>query len=256
MHLKSDDIIRLELDYDSGPVPPPFSHVFKLKVSFEKNFINTQFDIHYTDREDLQEDEILNEGFTLDDDYNFIGEIPKVWEQPFKKLYSQSKWSNKKALDLSGGIKLLAKDLHGQITRTIPTNQKEWQYLAQEYIQAIYEINKKEAPLTLKYKIIDHEGEEINYELTVRFSTRKIDLYVNGVAKETDWEQVQPLLSYIFLPDYDYGSAKETPPTDKGTYIDCGDGFWHEFGKGIVNIDDSFDAISKIKEEFMKLNQQ
>lgn len=255
MHLKSDDIIRLEIEYDSGPVPPPFSHIFKLKVSFEKNFINTQFDIHYTDREDLAEEEIFNEGFTLDDDYSFIGEIPQVWEQPFKTLYSQSIWSNKKMLDGSGGIKVLAKDLHGQITRTIPNNQKEWQYLAQEYIQAIYEINKKEAPLTIKYKIIDQEGEEINYEMTVRFSTRKIDLYVNGEAKETDWEQTKPLLAYIFLPDYDYETAKEAPPTEKGTFIDCGDGFWHEFGKGIVNIDDSFDAISKIKEEFMKLNQ-
>ncbi|MEX2594518.1 MAG: hypothetical protein WD426_17240 [Anditalea sp.] len=256
MHLKSDDITRLEIEYDSGTMPAPFSHIFKLKVSFEKSFINTQFDIHYTDREDLTEEEILNEGFTLNDDYSFIGEIPQIWEQPFKTLYSQSKWSNKKMLDPSGGIKVLAKDYHGQITRTIPHNQEEWQYLAQEYIQAIYEINKKEALLTLKYKVIDQEGEETNYELTVRFSTRKIDLYVNGEAKEADWEETKPLLSSIFLPDYDYGTAKETPPTKKGTYIDCGDGFWHEFGKGIVNIDDSFDAISRIKEGFMKLNQQ
>jgi hypothetical protein len=256
MHLKSDEIIRLEIEYDSGTVPPPFSHVFKLRVSFEKRFINTQFDLQYTDREDLPEEEILNEGFTLDDDYSYIGEIPKVWEQSFKTLYSKSNWSNKKMLDTSGGIKVLAKDRHGQITRTIPTNQEEWQYLAQEYIQAIYEINKKEVPLTLRYKIIPQEGEETNYELTVRFSTRKIDLVVNGETKEADWEETKPLLSYIFLPDYDYGAAKENPPTKNGTYIDCGDGFWHEFGKGIVNIDDSFDAVSGIKEGFMKLNQQ
>lgn len=255
MHLKSDDIIRLELDYDAGTVPPPFSHVFKLKVSFEKNFINTHFEIHYTDREELTEEEILNEGFTLDDDYSFIGEIPKVWEKPFKTLYSQSKWSNKKTLDPSGGMKILAKDVHGQITRTIPGNQEEWQYLAQEYIQAIYEINKKEAPLTIKYKVIDRDGEEISYELTVRFSTRRIELYINGKAKEVGWEEAKPLLSYIFLPDYDYGIAKQTPPKKRGTYIDCGDGFWHEFGKGVINIDDSFDAISRIKDGFMKLNQ-
>lgn len=255
MHLKSDDIIRLELEYGSGTLPPPFSHVFKLRVSFEKNFVNTQFDIHYTDREDLSEDEILNEGFTLDDDYSFIGEIPKVWEQPFKTLYSKSKWSNKKLLDQSGGMKVLAKDLHGQITRTIPINQEEWQYLAQEFIQAIYELNKKEAPLTLQYKVIDQEGEEMNYELTVRFSIRKIDFFINGETKEADWEETKPLLSHIFLPDYDYSIATEIPPTKKGTYINCGDGFWHEFGKGIVNIDDSFDAVSRIKDGFMKLNQ-
>jgi hypothetical protein len=256
MHLKSDDITRLEIEYDSGSVPAPFSHVFKLKVSFEKNFINTLFDIHYTDREGLSKEEIQNEGFNMEDDYTFVGEIPKVWEQPFKTLYSRSKWSSKKSLDLSGGIKLLAKDFHGQITRTIPQNQQEWLYLAQEYIQAIYEINKKEAPLTLRYLVIDPDGTKILNQLTVKFSIRKIEFTVNGKEKEAGWEETKPLLSYVFLPDYNYELAHESPPTKEGNYIDCGDGVWHEFGKGIVNIDNSFDAVSMIKEEFMKLNQQ
>lgn len=255
MHLKTDDIIRLELDYDTGALPPPFSHTFKLRIGFEKGFLNTKFDIHYTAREEITEEEILNEGFTLDDDYSFIGEIPAVWEQPIKNLYSQSKWSNKGSLDEEGGIKLLVKDIHGKISRTLPANQQEWLYLAQEYIQAIYEINKKEAPLTLKFRHVRKDGQITDYQLTVRFSVRKIDLSINGTPKEADWEGTKPLLSYVFLPDYDYGIAQETVPTKKGSFIDCGDGFWHEFGKGIINIDDSFDAVSKIKEEFMKLNQ-
>jgi hypothetical protein len=255
MHLKSEDIIRLEIDYDSGVLPPPFSHIFKLKVGFEKSFINTQLDIQYTDREELNEEEIINEGFTLNDDYSYIGEIPTVWAQPLKSLYARSKWSHKKTLDTEGGIKVLAKDLHGKVTRTIPNNQQEWLYLAQEVIQAVYEINKKEAPLTIRYKVIEANHQELSYELTVRFATRKIDLTINGEAKELAWEDSKPLLSYIFLPDYDYEVAKESPPSKKGAYIDCGDGFWHEFGKGIINIDASFDAVSRVREEFMKLNQ-
>ena len=255
MHLKSDDIIRLVIDFDSGAVPAPFSHVFKLKLNFDKNFINTQFEIQYTDRDDLSEEEILNEGFSLEDDYNFIGELPQVWEQPFKTLYSQSSWSNKKTLDPSGGIKVLAKDIHGKIIRAIPNNQEAWQYLAQEFIQAIYEINRKEAPLRIQYLIIDDEGEKTLYQMTMKFSTRSIDLTVNGNPKEMDWETPKELLSYIYLPDYDYGMAMDSAPTKPGTYIDSGDGFWHEFGKGIFNIDDAFDAVSKIKEEFIKLNQ-
>ena len=70
MHLKTDDIIRLELDYDSGTLPPPFSHTFKLRIGFAKNFINTQFDIQYTDRDEITEEEIYGEGFTLDDNYH------------------------------------------------------------------------------------------------------------------------------------------------------------------------------------------
>lgn len=256
MHLKTDDIIRLELDYDSGTLPPPFSHTFKLRIGFEKDFLNTQFDIHYTEREEITEEEIYDEGFSLNDDYSFIGEIPIIWEKTIKNLYSQSKWSNKSSLDEAGGIKLLAKDIHGKISRTIPNNQQDWLYLAQEYIQAIYEISKKEAPLTIRYRNVDKAGELTDYELTVLFSIRKIELLINGELKEANWEETKPLLSYIFLPDYNYEIAKETLPAKIGTFIDCGDGFWHEFGKGIINIDDSFDAVSRIKEEFMKLNQR
>lgn len=256
MHLKTDDIIRLELDYDSGSMPPPFSHTFKLRIGFDKNFINTQFDLRYTDRNEITEEEIYDEGFTPDDDYTFIGEIPKVWEAPFKALYSRSKSSNKTNLDGEAGIKILSKDLHGKILRAIPSNQEDWLYLTQEYIQAIYEIDRKEAPLTIRYRKVAKEGEITDYEMTVKFSVRKVEVLVNEKEMEAGWEETKPLLAYIFLPDYNYDLAKGNVPTKKGYYIDCGDGFWHEFGKGVINIDNSFDALSKIKEEFMKLNQR
>ncbi len=255
MFLKSEDIKRLELEYDSGIIPPPFSHAFKLKISFEKSFINTQFAIQYLDRDEISEDEIIGEGFTLEDDYTFLGEVPKVWEAPFKKLYSESTWSNKKEPDAAGGIKILAKDIHGKMVRTIPNNQEDWQFLAQELIQAIYEINKKEAPLTIRYRNITNTS-TMDYHITVKFSVRKVILEINEEIHEVDWDKSKELLSYIFLPDYDYSIASEKTPTKNGQYIDCGDGLWHKFGKGVINLDDNFDAVSKIKQGIENLNQQ
>ncbi|EON76091.1 hypothetical protein ADIS_3219 [Lunatimonas lonarensis] len=254
MHLKSDDIIRLELDYSTGDIPPPFNHVYKLKLSFEKTFVNAQFEIQYLHREELSEADIINEGFTPDDDFRFVGEIPKVWESPLKKLYAQTKWSNQKLLGEEGGVKVLAKDIHGKLVRSIPNNQTEWQYLAQEFIQAIYEVSKREAPLTIRYKSISPEKVWM-YEMTIRFATRKIDLRLNGASVHMDWEDAKELLSNIFLPDYDYEIAKASEPTKKGTYIDVGDGLWHDFSQGIYNLDESFDAKSQIKNTFEKLNQ-
>ncbi|KEO74591.1 hypothetical protein [Anditalea andensis] len=255
MHLKTDDIIRLEIEFDSGSIPPPFSHTYKIKTGFEKDFVNTQFDITYTEREELSEDEIYEEGFTPEDDYSFKGELPKIWESPFKTLYGKTNWSNKKNLDENGGIKILAKDKHGKIVRGIPSNPEEWQYLAQEFIQGIYEINQKEAPLTLQYYVNDSQEGELFYELTVKFSVRKIELSINGKSINVSWESVKALLGFVFLPDYDYDQAQEKKPNKRGHYIHLGDGFWHEFGKGIINIDDTFDATSKIKSEFRKLNK-
>jgi len=253
MHLKKEDIVRLEIDFDSGSIPPPFSHVYKLKIAFEKGFVNTQLDLQYTEREELSEDEILDEGFSLDDDYSYKGELPTVWEEPFKDLYASTRWSNKKQLGGDGGIKVLAKDRHGKIVRGIPNNPDDWQYLAQEFIQAIYEISEKEKPLHLQYYANSTEG-EFFYDLTVKFATRKVEVVINGDKHLADWEQTKNLLGYIYLPDYDYDQAKENKPSKRGHYINLGDGFWHEFGKGIINLDDAFDAASKIKSEFKKLN--
>jgi hypothetical protein len=59
----------------------------------------------------------------------------------------------------------------------------------------------------------------------------------------------------VYLAEYDYSIAKEKKPTKRGFFIDAGDGLWHEFGQGVVNIDPSYDALKKIKEEFVKLNK-
>jgi hypothetical protein len=251
MHLKTEDLSRLEIEYDSGVIPPPYSHIFKLKIGFGKNFLDTNLELYYTDREELSEEEIFDEGFSLNDDYQFQGEIPKVWEQPLKTLYAKSKWSNNK-LDGEGGISILAKDIHGKISRTIPLNQSDWQFFAQDYIQSIYELNKKEAPLTVNY-FIQKPEQTIDISITVKFSIRKVEVVVNGKSKEMEWEKAKELLGFVFLPDYDYDQAREQKPNQPGEYIDCGDGFWHNMQKGVFNIDDSFDAVSRIKSGFRKL---
>ncbi|GEO20952.1 hypothetical protein [Cyclobacterium qasimii] len=252
MHLKSDDIIRLEIDFITGEVPPPFSHIFKLKLSFSKNFVNTQFDIQYTDRESLSPEEIIDEGFTMADDYGYKGEIPKLWEGIFKKLYSASKWSNLKTLGESGGIKLLAKDVHGKMIRDIPLNQEDWYFTCQDFIQAIYEISKKEAPMQIRYLEIKKDKKTL-VDLVYKFSIRKVVLNVNGKEKEMDWESGRDLASLVFIPDYDYDLAMEEEPEKNGQYLDCGDGLWHEFEKGIINLDPSFDAKKKITQTLSDL---
>lgn len=254
MHIKSEEIIRIEIEYHSGEIPPPYCHQFKIKLVFGKNFVNTQFDIKYLEREELSEEEIRNEGFTPDDDYSFVGELPKLWEPLLKKLYSNSKWSHQKMLDDEGGIKVLAKDKHGKIVRGVALNPEEWLYFSQELIQGIYEISKKEAPLQIRYKVIEPQKTRL-YELTFRFATRKFLFSINGRETILEWEEAKALLSNIYLPDYDYGIASSSEPTKIGKYIDCGDGFWHEFGEGVINLDEGFNAKQKIQEEFERLSQ-
>jgi hypothetical protein len=207
--------------------------------------------MEYTQREELTEDEIFDEGFSLDDDYHYLGEISSVWASPIKELYAKSKWAVNKKFIEDGGIQLLAKDIHGKIVRAVPVNQQDWQILTQEIIQAIYETNKKEAPLTIRFLRI-LSGESFLYTLTAKFSSRKIDFDLNGNEINIEWDDAKVLLTDIYLPDYDYDQAKESQPQKNGDYIDCGDGWWHELGKGVINIDPEYDALYKIKQFFKK----
>lgn len=250
MTLSKNTFTGLVLEYDSGIVPPPYSHVFRLALDWSKEGLTVALDLHYTDREELTEEEILDEGFTTHDDYSYKGLLNPVWIKPLQQLYDKSKWTNKDIDE--GGITVSPLEKGKDEGVKIPGNQEEWQLMAQDLIQAIYETVKKEAPLKIHYRLV--EGDEItDCHLTVHFSSREVIFEKEGKSRVINWDYAIQLMKIVFTPDYHYEMAKEEPGKKRGAYIDCGDGYWHELGKGVVNIDPSFDAVSKIKSGFSTL---
>jgi hypothetical protein len=134
----------------------------------------------------------------------------------------------------------------------IPSNQEEWQLMAQDLIQAIYETVKKELPLKIHYRQVDND-KITDCSITIQFSNREVIFETAGTWRAINWEYAIQLMKMVFTPDYHYELAKEEPSKKRGVYIDCGDGYWHELGKGVINIDQSFDAIGKIKAGFEEL---
>ncbi len=251
MQIKPQDLARLELNYDSGIIPPPYAHIFKLSIDFGDAELASTLDLMYTDRDELTEEDILNEGFTMDDDFHFEGRVNKVWDKPLRGLFEKTRWANSNNIQ-EGGIEMKARDQSGKLHVGTPANQQDWQFLAQDIIQAIYEEAKREAPLQIRYLTITSEATS-NIHITMHFSQRKVSLKINDKAIEGNWEETKTLLTHIFLPDYDYNAAKEKTPTKRGQYIETGDGFWHDVNNGLMNIDDSFDAVNKIKSSFADL---
>jgi hypothetical protein len=240
----------LVLEYDSGILPPPFSHVFRLSLDWSKLGLQAQLDLHYTDREELSEQEILDEGFGLDGDYRFDGKIATVWIRPLQDLLKSTRWT-KKSIE-EGGITLSTLEQGKPQGVKIPVNQEEWQLMAQDLIQAIYETEKKEAPLTIQYRKVAQD-QPTDIGLTVHFSTREVILTKGETSKTIPWEKSLELMKLVFMPDYRYELAKEEPGTKRGAFIECGDGYWHELGKGVINSHPSFDAVGKIRAGFDQL---
>ena len=151
-----------------------------------------------------------------------------------------------------GEITLATKEHTKTSPAKSPTNQEAWQLLAQDLIQAIYETAKKELPLQINFQVVEKEKTDRG-SVTLHFSDRNVLLELNGETSQLNWEYAFQLMKLIFTPDYDYDIAKEKPGTKKGIYLDCGDGLWHELGKGVLNIDPEFDAVAQIEEHMRKL---
>ncbi|MBY5949645.1 hypothetical protein KUV23_01610 [Algoriphagus marincola] len=250
MSKKNQAISGIILEYHSGIVPPPFSHVFRLELNWSDGTLRAKLDLHYTDREELSEEEILDEGFTLSDDYQYDGSLNPVWVKSIEELLQETRYASQ--VHGEGEITVATKEHTKTSPAKSPTNQEAWQLLAQDLIQAIYETAKKELPLQINFQVVEKEKTDRG-SVTLHFSDRNVQLELNGKTSQLNWEYAFQLMKLIFTPDYDYDIAKEKPGTKRGIYLDCGDGLWHELGKGILNIDPEFDAVAQIEEHMRKL---
>jgi hypothetical protein len=253
MKKSNDHTSGIIIEFDSGITPPPFSHVYRLALDWSGSELIAELELHYTDREDLTEEEILDEGFTMKDDYSFKGTLDSVWKKVVSLEFEKVKWSGRQ-LD-EGGLTLSAIEDGKTSPSKAPADQETWQMLAQDVIQAIYETSKKEAPLTVNYRQVTNE-ESVDCSITMNFSTREAIFVLKNESRTINWEYAVQLLKLVFSPDYNYDLAKESAGTKRGSYIECGDGYWHELGKGVINIDTSFDAVGKIKAGFENLIEE
>src|SRR5690606_27844448 len=120
------------------------SHVYRLALDWSSAELIAELELHYTDREDLTEDEILDEGFTANDDFSYKGALDSVWKKVVSIEFEKTKWSGRQLEE--GGLTLAAIENGKTASAKTPADQEAWQMLAQDVIQAIYETSKKEAP--------------------------------------------------------------------------------------------------------------
>ncbi|MEP0713709.1 MAG: hypothetical protein ABJC55_17465, partial [Algoriphagus sp.] len=170
MKKSNDRTSGILIEFDSGIVPPPYSHVYRLSLDWSNSELLAELELHYTDREDLTKEEILDEGFTLNDDFSFKGKLDPVWKKVVSIEYEKTKWSGRNIEE--GGLVLSAIDQGKPGQSKAPVNQEHWQMLAQDVIQAIYETSKKEAPLTVRYRQVTQD-QTSDCAITMNFSSRE-----------------------------------------------------------------------------------
>lgn len=251
--MKVEKLSQLEIKFETADIlPPPFSHQILLTLDFKENFIDTKFEIAYTYRDELTDEEILEEGFTGNEDLAWAGELSKAWEAPILKLIGQtSDKFNAKALEEEQNFLEISIN---QKTKGNPVNQDVWEYLLQELTQAVYETYGKEAPFQLVFKRIEKDKSSSSFELNLHYTDRKVlaSTNINGLeeSKSISWEEASDLLQHIFIGDFITDKAQKSEPKTVGKFISIGDGFWYEFTKSLKNPNGNRAYIVELYQKF------
>jgi hypothetical protein len=245
-HLEADSTITFE--YNTGPIPPPFCHKYKIVVSKnEPDKYKIDLNLNYYDREEITEDEIYDEGFTMDDDYSWKGDLPLVWGQEIEEKINSGNWKKKPSRTTNGSeftIKIV-QDKQSEILQ--PASIRVWEMFVQEIIQAVFELSKREAPLQISF--ISGNSTSQKTDFIFSFANRNAVRESPQQGKNSmDWIEGQKLLKYIFAFDYLPENGFEKSPAEKSNYISPGDGLWYKLAPNAHTNEDTIVQIERLIE--------
>ena len=212
------------LSYSNILNPPPY--LFKLDVhfGFTDQGVHVKYNKYFLNREDFSEEELEEEGFSLQDDIEIDSTLGQNWAAYFKELTEHTNWSiDAPSENIGHTISLYTSE--EATVKYFTVNKIEYQL--EEILQAILENAKIEAPLSLHLKKV-HNAAETAIELLWHFKDRLFEIIVNNKKTTKTWEEGQHLLSQFYeidlaeLPVY-----KKKLPEGK-VCINPGDGLWYE----------------------------
>ncbi len=256
-----NDLSKLVIDFDSEHIPPPYAHRYTLTLSFDKAKPHADFVLEYYDRHEISEEEILEEGFNLNDDFKWNGSLSEIWNQTIKEKLRSVNWRDKKTENSHPNLSISVFIQNQDDPMTLFPDQS-WivENFLQEIIQAILEAGKKEKPLKVKYlDIATNPDLTKEISLTYYFSLLEIRLETSINNKKTtsgslDWNKGHKLMEKIYAPDIPLEVFYTKKPRKPGSYIDLGDDVWYDLNKSTTrstNIEKK--TLKILKEQFHKL---
>jgi hypothetical protein len=220
-------------------LPAPYAHAIEINGVIGQNQVandlEISFELTYLAREEFTEDELLEEGFSLNDDFSWKGTLPKIWSDVvFGSLKSANELFIK---SLEPHQDFWQVDFEGETF--YPKDTDQFKYLIEELQQAVYEKAEKEAILKLTY-LKNQGGENIEVEVTASFVERKLKFTRNNIkealveTKILPWEELNFILKNTFSGEFEVDFAHTKKPAHKGLFLNAGDELWYEVGKSLL----------------------
>jgi len=256
----TDQALTLEIRYQTAMVvPPPYAHYYTLVLTMGEE-LAIDFSITYTDREELDEEEIVGEGFTLQDDFSWAGTLPEAWRGPLDNHLNRLRLKpfNEQSLqDTDDYFLLMVRRPGSEEESGRPSPRADWQYLAQELMQACYEAGGKERPFELN--VVEQErGQTLNLQLVASFKNRDIRLETDQQGRKGSrilpWEDLRNLMETVYAIEYLAEEAVTRPPRRDGLFLNLGEENWFEWGKTAVDAGDG--ALDRLRKTLRRLREE
>ena len=232
--MQIDSFDKLQFQYNTGQIPPPFCFIYDLSISVNhEDRYTASLNLEYFDREELKEEELYNEGFTPEDNVKWQGDLPKIWVEEIQKKLQSTNWKKKPVTNDDGSMFIIKISTQNQAEILQPADIRAWEIFVQEIIQAIFELSKKEAPLFISFvsKTSKNDSSQVDFEFS--FADRTIRIKSNKhLENSLTWKEGQKLLKHIYGIDYLLEDGSPKLPNKKGYFISPGDNLWHELKEG------------------------
>lgn len=252
---------NFEVKYETAEnVPPPYSYYYHLFGQIENKQLHVNLEWVYLHREDLTLEEIQEEGFTGQDDFNWKGEINPIWINLFESQLIKTKLVTLTKKE-HAFLEVKAEGKEGNLFKGEPQNKKAWEYFMQEFIQAIFEASGKETPLTICFKKIEEGNPTVYIFMHVLFDPHTIEIHTKvsdqkEVKFTAEWEPVKKVIQQIYQLNIEPERAITKEPTTPGTFLDIGEGAWYQFSEGLTEPTFSSQLLQSIEQFFMSFKKQ
>ena len=231
--------MQLTLRFQTAPnLPPPYAYQYELVLQSLPEALHADLKLTYLDREELDAEEIEAEGFTTNDNYAWAGELDNIWQEQAETLLKKTDLKTYDNQNDNQDFIELEWPTDNEKAVGSPQNHRDWLYLAQEMLQAIFETSGKERAFELAVLQNSDDKASVEASMTASFSRRSAQIrrVENGISslRYYAWHALPELMETLYAPDYEMDNVPTQKPTHKGLFINLGDGTWYEVGKHVV----------------------
>ncbi|GAA4436491.1 hypothetical protein GCM10023091_14400 [Ravibacter arvi] len=249
---------QYQVNIQTNPtIPPPYAHTCRIVVDENPAYLVLSYKLRYTERDELTEDEILDEGFSMDDDFSWSGKLNKVWKEQFESILKSTRLNTQLSSSSDYAIEIRTKEGDSEEKGYVSKRETQrWVYFIQEIKQAIFESEKIEVPLAIEYRRIENKRETkvlLNGVFLDRSFTIRVD---DRPVEQLDWSILQHTIDLIFNEtEIDYEEQLNGRPVQDGHYLQLPGLGWFQLEVGITARYDDIsilENIVKTMEAFIK----